>query len=356
MPPPAVQLHGLGKEFGSVTALKDVNLAIGKGELVSLLGASGSGKSTLLRLIAGFDTPTSGRVILNGADVSRLSPARREIGMVFQNYALFPHLTVRRNVEYGLRMRGWSKRRRQERAEEVLDRMRLGALGGRLPRELSGGQQQRVAIARALAFSPRLLLMDEPLGALDKALKEDLLEEIRRVHREFNTTIIYVTHDREEALVLSDRIALMDAAELQVCAPVEDLFLRPPTAFAARFIAGANIFALDGSPFSLAGGGGSRAVIAAGTRTFDVYSAAESGGALAVRPAGFRLTSTSQAAFRAQVVERVFLGDEARLRLRVEDVGTHVTALLPLQDAAGIAEGDIIGLDIDPAASSVVAS
>ena len=353
---PAVELQGLGKQFGPVTALADVTLSIAKGELVSLLGASGSGKSTLLRLIAGFDTPTSGRIVLNGEDVSRLSPARRGIGMVFQNYALFPHLTVRRNIEYGLRMRGWNATRRRERTDEMLERMRLGELGQRLPRELSGGQQQRVAIARALAFSPELLLMDEPLGALDKALKEDLLEEIRRVHREFSTTIVYVTHDREEALVLSDRIALMDAARLRVCDPVEDLYLRPPSAFAARFIAGANLFPLDGQPFALVGGEGDRARISAGPRTFEVHAAPGVERMLAVRPAGFRVRPAESAALRGRVLEQVFLGDEARLRVATDGREEPVTVLLPLAEVGGLTEGALVGLDPAPEASSLVAS
>jgi ABC-type spermidine/putrescine transport systems, ATPase components len=352
---PAVELRGLGKTFGSVTALEDVSLSIAKGELVSLLGASGSGKSTLLRLIAGFDTPTSGRVILGGTDVSRVSPAGRGIGMVFQNYALFPHLSVRRNIEYGLRMRGWRRLRRRERADEMLARMRLDAYGDRLPRELSGGQQQRVAIARALAFSPELLLMDEPLGALDKALKEDLLEEIRRVHREFATTIVYVTHDREEALVLSDRIALMDAARLQVCEPVEELFLRPPSAFAARFISGANIFPFHDGPFALLHVDGDRAVVGAAGCTFDAHASGSSPEALAVRPAGFRLVPPATAAITGTLTELVFLGDEVRLRVSTAERATPVIATFPTETVAGLREGESVGLDVEPSLAVAVA-
>src|SRR5699024_2647664 len=183
-------------------------------------GPSGSGKSTLLKLLAGFEPATSGSVVFDGEDITMLSPAERECGMVFQNYALFPHLTVAANIEYGLKIRRWDKARRSARIEEMLELVGLTGYGERRPSELSGGQQQRVAIARALAYSPPLLLMDEPLGALDKALKQELLAEIRRVHREFSTTIFYVTHDREEALTLADRVALMSESPLVDCSPV----------------------------------------------------------------------------------------------------------------------------------------
>jgi putative spermidine/putrescine transport system ATP-binding protein len=354
---PAVELRGLGKTFGAVTALADVDLTVAQGELVSLLGASGSGKSTLLRLIAGFDTPTSGDIHLGGRLVSSLSPAQRDIGMVFQNYALFPHLSVRRNVEYGLKMRGWTRARRAERVGEMLERMRLADYGNRLPRELSGGQQQRVAIARALAFSPRLLLMDEPLGALDKALKENLLEEIRRVHREFGTTILYVTHDREEALVLSDRIALMDAARLQVCAPVQSLYLNPPTAFAARFTSGATILPLDGSTLQIADRDASTITIAFAAGHLRLPCAASAMDlALAVRPTGWRLAAETTGMVSGTVVESVFLGETTRLRVDLPQFGTAASCTLPLGSAEHLAAGDVVQLDLDPAAVNVVAA
>ena len=356
-PVPAVEIEGLCRSFGTVKALDNVNLTIRKGELVSLLGASGSGKSTLLRQIAGFDTPTSGTIRLGGRDVTRLSPAQRDIGMVFQNYALFPHLSVRKNIEYGLKMRGWDAARRQARAAEMLGRMRLADFGDRLPAELSGGQQQRVAIARSLAFSPSLLLMDEPLGALDKALKEDMLEEIRRVHQEFGTTIVYVTHDREEALVLSDRIALMDQAQLKICAPVEDLYLRPPTAFAASFISGSCVLepsaelqltpadggvaaTITGSPTVLAGTGN--------TGSLDGFG-------LAVRPSGFSVDAAgAPGAFTAEVIESVFLGDQVRIIARLQAFDLRVKALVDLAAAPQLLPGQTIGLRPRPDAMSVV--
>jgi putative spermidine/putrescine transport system ATP-binding protein len=354
----AVDLRGLGKTFGSVTALADVDLQIRDGELVSLLGASGSGKTTMLRLISGFDSPTSGEIYLSGREVSRLSPAARDIGMVFQNYALFPHKTVRQNIEYGLIMRKWSRPDRERRVDEMLERMRLTGFGNRLPRELSGGQQQRVAIARALASRPRVLLMDEPLGALDKALKESLLEEIRRVHREFGTTIIYVTHDREEALTLSDRIALMDAARLKVCAPVEQLYLTPPTAFAASFISGAAILPLGhDAPLHVVSRGDDVVTIGDGERTAVFRSAASADAlAMAVRPVGFVLAPEGHAPrVRAVVAETVFLGDQIRVKAHLEGFGTAVHALVPLAVGRAVAAGDAVAFAIDPAATTIVA-
>jgi putative spermidine/putrescine transport system ATP-binding protein len=357
----AVDLRGLGKTFGPVTALEGVDLQIREGELVSLLGASGSGKTTLLRLISGFDSPTSGEIHLSGREVSSLSPASRDIGMVFQNYALFPHKTVRQNVEYGLVMRKWSKPDRVRRVDEMLDRMRLTGYGDRLPRELSGGQQQRVAIARALAFRPKVLLMDEPLGALDRALKENLLEEIRRVHREFGTTIIYVTHDREEALTLSDRIALMDAARLKVCAPVEELYLTPPTAFAASFISGAAILPLGGDgPLRVVGRGDGAMTVSDGVHTaeFRAAAAATDSLALAVRPVGFDAATAvgDGPVVRGTVAETVFLGDQIRVRATLDGFGTTVSALLSLVDGHRLAAGDAVSFRIHPAAATIVAA
>lgn len=351
----AVELHGLTKKYGTATAVDGVHLSVDRGELIAVLGASGSGKTTLLRMIAGFETITAGSVSLFGRDVTRLSPVDREIGMVFQNYALMPHLTVRRNVEYGLKMRGWSRTARRERVTEMLERMRLGELGERLPRQLSGGQQQRVAIARALAYSPKLLLMDEPMGALDKALKQELLAEIRRVHREFSTTIFYVTHDREEALTLADRVALMAGARLVDCAPVEDMYLRPRTAFAASFFAGASVLPVEvvtgGGPDGTTGdttvvrlAGQERAI--AGTATGPTAS-------LAIRPRDTTLAPGAEAwSLPAVVTDTVFLGDDVRVVVRVRYSGyadVPITALVPQAAAAGITVGADVRVGFEPA-------
>ncbi|MCA9861792.1 MAG: ABC transporter ATP-binding protein, partial [Thermomicrobiales bacterium] len=196
---PALHLRGLRKSFGAVTAVDGIDLAVEQGEFLTLLGPSGSGKTTILKMIAGFEAPGSGVIELAGRDVSRLSPAERGIGVVFQQYALFPHMTVGENIAYPLTLRKWPTPERTRRVQQMLDLVELSGYDGRYPRELSGGQQQRVAVARALAFQPDLLLMDEPLGALDRALRVGMQEEIRRIHRDSGATILYVTHDQEEA-------------------------------------------------------------------------------------------------------------------------------------------------------------
>ena len=236
-----LELRTLTKKYGAVTALDSVSLTVEPGEFLTMLGPSGSGKSTILRLISGFTEPTSGQVFINGRDVSHMPPKERGIGMVFQNYALFPHLTSLENVAYGLKVRGWKKQARNEKASEVLRTVGLAGMENRLPREMSGGQQQRVALARALAFSPSLLLMDEPLGALDRELRIRMAGEIRRIHSELATTVVYVTHDREEALTLSDRIAIMKLGKIEAVDTPENLFTSPKSSFVGSFFGGHNI-------------------------------------------------------------------------------------------------------------------
>ncbi|HTW19075.1 MAG TPA: ABC transporter ATP-binding protein, partial [Mycobacteriales bacterium] len=232
---PVLELQNVEKHYGSSVAVKSVSLSVQSGELLTLLGPSGSGKTTLLKLVAGFTDITGGRIMLRGRDISELSPAERGIGMVFQNYALFPHMTVADNVAYGLKMLKRPSAVREQRVAEMLELVGLPQFGGRLPRELSGGQQQRVALARALAFGPSLLLMDEPLGALDRELRERMMVEIRRIHQEVGVTALYVTHDREEALTLSDRIAIMRDGVLEGAGTPADLLTIPPSRFIATF-------------------------------------------------------------------------------------------------------------------------
>ncbi|ASR11772.1 polyamine ABC transporter ATP-binding protein [Rhizobium leguminosarum bv. viciae] len=231
-----VFIDRIGKVYGSQTAVGAVTLDVPAGEFLSILGPSGSGKTTLLTMIAGFESPSAGRIIIDGRDVTAVSPDRRNIGMVFQRYALFPHLTVAENIAFPLKMRGIRKDLRAERVGQALHLVQLPDYAKRYPHELSGGQQQRVAVARAIVFEPPVLLMDEPLGALDKKLRESMQIEIKQLQRRLGATVIYVTHDQEEALTMSDRIAVMAKGQLAQLGTPADLYCNPQSAFVADFI------------------------------------------------------------------------------------------------------------------------
>ncbi|SBT38178.1 ABC transporter ATP-binding protein [Micromonospora narathiwatensis] len=242
---PALALRGLRKSFGPVEAVAGVDLEIADGEFFAMLGPSGSGKTTVLRMIAGFEPPTAGTVLLGGRDVTRLAPFERDVNTVFQDYALFPHLTVRQNVEYGLRVRKVGRAERRERADEALRDVRLDGLGDRRPAALSGGQRQRVALARALVIRPKVLLLDEPLGALDLKLREQMQVELKALQREVGITFVFVTHDQEEALTMSDRVAVFDNGRIaQVGTPAE-VYERPATPFVAGFVGTSNLLSGD---------------------------------------------------------------------------------------------------------------
>jgi spermidine/putrescine ABC transporter ATP-binding subunit len=236
----SVTLTNIEKRFDIIGAVRGVSLDIAGGEFLTLLGPSGSGKTTTLMMIAGFETPTTGDIAIDGHSVVTLPPHKRNIGMVFQNYALFPHLTVAENIGFPLRQRGVERSTRARRVAETLELVRLPGYEHRYPRQLSGGQQQRVALARAIVFHPRLLLMDEPLGALDKQLRESLQLEMRRLHADLGITFIYVTHDQEEALTMSDRIAVMSEGRIVQLGTPEDLYDRPCDRFVASFIGESN--------------------------------------------------------------------------------------------------------------------
>jgi putative spermidine/putrescine transport system ATP-binding protein len=244
---PAVHVAGLRKSYGDVVAVDNVELTVSEGEFFTLLGPSGSGKTSLLRLIAGFERPDAGLIELGGRDVTRTPPYARDVNTVFQDYALFPHMTVAENIEYGLRVRHVDKAIRRERTGTALDMVRLAGLGGRKPAQLSGGQRQRVALARAIVNEPEVLLLDEPLGALDLKLRQEMQLELLRVQREVGITFIYVTHDQEEALTMSDRVAVLNDGRIeQVGEPIE-VYERPQTSFVAGFIGVSNIIERDGA-------------------------------------------------------------------------------------------------------------
>ncbi|MGZ8742845.1 MAG: ABC transporter ATP-binding protein [Nocardioides sp.] len=239
--PAAVALRGLEKRFGSVTAVAGIDLDIRDGEFFSMLGPSGSGKTTVLRMIAGFETPTSGRVLLGDRDVTEQPPFARDVNTVFQDYALFPHMSVRENVEYGLRVKKVARGERRSRAEAALGTVRLASYGDRRPHELSGGQRQRVALARALVNRPRVLLLDEPLGALDLKLRREMQIELKGLQRDVGITFVFVTHDQEEALTMSDRIAVFSDGRIEQVDTPSRLYERPATAFVASFVGTSNL-------------------------------------------------------------------------------------------------------------------
>ena len=314
-------LDGVTKEYDGVVALAPTTFSVQKGEFLTLLGPSGSGKSTLLKLIAGFELPTGGAIRLRSRDISRLSPAERQLGMVFQSYSLFPHLTVAKNIEYGLKRRRWPADRRRARVAEMLAIVKLEHRAGALPSELSGGQQQRVAVARALAYDPDVLLMDEPLGALDRTLRLEMESEIKRIHGELGTTFVYVTHDQSEAMHLSTRIAIMNDSKVVALGEPDELFRNPPNAFTAEFFSDATTVAgqVDAQQrFRFDEGAG--AAGAAG------QCAAPLGTApgrylLGIRPRAARLGAVAGApVLRGVVKSSMLFGDEVRLAIDCEAV------------------------------------
>ena len=301
----AVALRAVTKRYGSLAALDAVSLLIPDGSFFALLGPSGSGKTTLLRAIAGFVEPDAGQILIDGADLAHIPAHRRHIGMVFQNYALFPHMSVFDNVAFALAVRGQARAAIRRRVADMLDLVRLEGLEERRPRQLSGGQQQRVALARALAAEPRVLLLDEPLGALDKRLRQEMQIELKRIQRAVGTTAVFVTHDQEEALTLSDRIAIVDRGALvQVGAP-DEVYERPANRFAASFLGDANFLAgsVRGDAVAVAGLGP--------VRTASPLAGPQA--TLAVRPEKMRLAAPDEApagANRAagRIAQRVFSG------------------------------------------------
>ena len=327
-----LELAGVRKRYDSLVAVDDLDLALKTGEFLTLLGPSGSGKTTTLMMVAGLQQPDAGSIRLNGASVASLPPYRRDVGMVFQNYALFPHMTVRRNVAFPLEMRGTPAAEIARLVDEALALVKLPDHGERLPKQLSGGQQQRVALARAMVYRPALLLMDEPLGALDRKLREQLQLEIKRVHRERGISVLYVTHDQEEALTMSDRIAVFNKGRIEQIGTPEELYDRPATRFVASFIGDTNL--VEGRVLGVAGGiceiQTAAGRIAASTRT-----PLEAGAAVfvAVRPERVVLATaqTTGAGLEGIIVEQVFLGTSRKYVVRLTD-GTELVVLRPIGD------------------------
>lgn len=319
----------VSKRFGPVVALKPTSLSVRAGEFLTLLGPSGSGKTTLLQLLAGLQAPDTGEILIDGVSATHLPPHRRDIGLVFQNYALFPHLTVSENIAFPLKMRKVSGPEIAHKVQSVLDLVKLPHVADRLPRELSGGQQQRIALARCAVYEPSVILMDEPLGALDKKLRDHMQMEIMRLHRELCATIVYVTHDQEEAMAMSDRICLMnDGAIEQLGTPME-LYFRPATAFAGQFFGSPNVLhgrlisAGDGLGMLDTGCGPVR-----GRRSENDLAVGEAG-LLLVRPERVRLLAAGDEADTSLDVvfeARIVTGPVTRYHFRSAN-GTELTSL-----------------------------
>jgi putative spermidine/putrescine transport system ATP-binding protein len=321
VPEPAIRLTGLCKSFGPVQAVAGVDLEIADGEFFSLLGPSGSGKTTVLRLIAGFELPTAGTVTLSGRDVSRLPPYDRDVNTVFQDYALFPHMSVQQNVEYGLRVRRVPRALRSQRARDALRTVRLEGFEDRRPRALSGGQRQRVALARALVNQPAVLLLDEPLGALDLKLREEMQVELKAIQRDVRITFVFVTHDQQEALTMSDRIAVFNHGRIEQVGEPAEVYERPVSPFVAGFVGTSNLLAGPTAQAVLGRDG--------------VYS---------VRPEKIRLDgpppSADEIGAAGHIVEVVYAGAVTRFVIDL-DAGARIVAVQQNQHTSS---GDVAGL------------
>jgi len=346
-----VSFQGVEKTYdGRLNVVENLDLDIARGEFLTLLGPSGSGKTTTLMMLAGFEAPTAGEIFLAGRSLAATPAHKRSMGMVFQNYALFPHMTVAENLAYPLRRRGVPKAEIGQALARAVDMVKLTGLEGRYPAQLSGGQQQRVALARALIFQPDLVLMDEPLGALDKNLREQMQLELKHLHAELGATVVYVTHDQSEALTLSNRVAVFHEGRIQQLAPPEDLYERPENSFVANFVGENNalpglvVGAADGlATVRLDGGGEVRAV--------PVAAAADGRALVSIRPERLRLArgagdASGDNRLAAKVVETIYFGDH--VRLHVEAAGRTLAVKLPLGAADGLAPGADVTLAAAP--------
>ena len=348
---PHVSFRNVQKTYdGETLIVRDLNLDIRRGEFLTLLGPSGSGKTTCLMMLAGFETPTGGEIRLDGEVINRVPPYRRNIGMVFQNYARFPHMTVADNLRFPLRVRKLAPSEVEARVKRALDMVQLEAFGSRYPQQLSGGQQQRIALARALVFDPQLVLMDEPLGALDKNLRERMQLEIKHIQQKLGITVVFVTHDQSEALTMSDCIAVFNQGVIQQIDAPEALYEYPTNSFVADFIGENN--ALDGTVVAVAGEE-CEVRLDCGTvlraRTGNVGAGGRA--RIAVRPERVQLAGEAEGTNRldATVRELIYLGDQ--IRLRVELAGKHeFTIKAPVSQLdRSLRPGDAIRLGLDPA-------
>ena len=331
-----LELQDLHRNFGPVKALNGINIALGEGEFLSLLGPSGCGKTTALRLVAGFDRPDGGRIVVDGKNITNVAPNKRDMGMVFQAYSLFPNMTAHQNVEFGLRIRRRDKSQRRGRVDELLELVGLGHAGARYPHQLSGGMQQRVALARALAIEPRVLLLDEPLSALDAKVRVQLREEIRRIQLELGITTLYVTHDQEEALAISDHVAVMYGGVIEQMGAPAEMYTAPKTPFVAEFIGTMNRLeatVVDGATGEVDHAGTTLRVDAARGRSKGERVL------VLVRPESLELNASGNGAalganaLSGEVLTQTFLGPVTRLKVTgglIADMSTARAAALPV--------------------------
>lgn len=355
MPSANLQIKGLSKCYGSVTALAPIDLDVGQGEFLTLLGPSGSGKTTLLSLIAGLILPDDGQLLINGLDVTYGAPYERDIGMVFQSYALFPHMTIEENICFPLKMRKVSSTEAKRRANDALGMVRLPHVAQRYPKELSGGQQQRIALARCMVYRPSIILMDEPLGALDKKLRDQMQLEIKRIHRELGATIVYVTHDQEEAMTLSDRICLMNNGGIEQLGAPDDLYFYPHSLFVADFLGESNLFDAKVSKVSeglldIALPGGQTGQASCNNLKPKVGDKVK----IMIRPQNFHLNAMDMESDRAhtarlsgKVLDRMVTGSLTKLYIQgaMVDAAPIVVAYPTHRLAKHYAIGDTVGLD-----------
>lgn len=330
---------------GETLVVRNLNLEIDRGEFLTMLGPSGSGKTTCLMMLAGFEPATHGEIILDGQSINNVPPHKRDIGMVFQNYALFPHMTVRENLSFPLQVRGLNATDTNSQVSKVLDMVQLGEFGDRRPAQLSGGQQQRVAVARALVFEPKLVLMDEPLGALDKQLRDQMQYEIKRIHETLGVTVVYVTHDQSEALTMSDRVAVFNEGVIQQLAPPAQLYEQPENAFVAQFIGENNT--LNGTVGNI---NGKRCDVKLDTGEEIVAKVVNSGASgsrtvLSLRPERVQVVTDNselENQIPARIEELIYLGDHIRTRMTVANQSDFIVKIPNSRDHQQLKPGNTI--------------